>query len=833
MLTIWFAIHVIGALIAIALLALVHSQKESNFKSYLMLTSVCCGIIMVSRCFFITCKGPEALVLTVKFEYFGKCFASYYGLMFLLNYRQIKTRAAMMYPLFFVNLVACIIIFTNEYHHLYYGEMTFVQTPLGLSFVADRTPFYYFYMLFLLVEMVAYVIVSINGWLECEKGSTARKAAFYLMMAGISPDLMFVFALCFLIPTYNIDIIPLGILLCMIFMVISCQKYKLFELIRNAKDFIIDHLEEGIMVFDQDFKILYQNPYMEDMISKSDFHFTNAQQYKDLLKIPQYQFMLEDMIYESHVSKIDLKKGGLGYLIRFTDVTNIARQAEEMRELKEHAEAANEAKSGFISNISHEIRTPMNGIIGMTEILLRDEFTPQQTEYLQNIQTSGNALLSLINDLLDFSKMESGKFELVNDVYDVGEAFANLSIMFLTRIGEKPIEFFVEMDPHIPRKLYGDCNRIRQLIINFVNNAIKYTEEGYVKITSNVLDIVDDDITLQYVIEDTGQGIKEEDIPKLFEAFQRVDMQKNSTKEGTGLGLSICKELIRMMNGTIDVKSEYGKGSCFSFTYHQKLVDYDTTPNLELKPELKGKKLSCCFSNDFVTENFVHMMDSITDFEYVDIEDVFASKKMADIVFVDSQSFDETKAKLPKETLLYHLFNPTLEEARQDANGSIPKPIFSQELYRVLNTEHVATKKIHTFAANYTAPDANILIVDDSIMNLKVACGLLKPLEIQIDTASSGAKAIEMATEKQYDIIFMDHMMPEMDGIEASTHIRNETTEYNKTVPIVALTANAVQGAKEEFLSAGLNDFVAKPINIQEITTTIKHWLPEELIKNL
>ena len=406
---------------------------------------------------------------------------------------------------------------------------------------------------------------------------------------------------------------------------------------------------------------------------------------------------------------------------------------QSMNEAVEEAERANRAKSDFLSNMSHEIRTPMNAIVGMTDILLRTDMQTQQREYLMNIKNSGAALLTIINDILDISKIESGKMEIVCDNYEPMSMFNDLSMIFLNRIGSKPVELIYDIDTDFPSGLYGDALRIRQILINLANNAIKFTEEGSVTLKARITDKREDEVAIAFEIIDTGQGIKEEDLEKLFGAFSQVDSKKNHHKEGTGLGLSISKQLVELMGGNIGVRSTYGQGSCFYFTIVQKVTRWEPI-EIEAGPQ---------------------------------------------VIKLGSLSYGEMS-----------------------------------------NGEDIT----------FTAPSATILVVDDNEMNLKVAKGLLEPLKMNIETAENGKEAVRMVQEKDYDIIFMDHMMPVMDGLEATACIRESDDTYHRTVPIVALTANAVKEDREKFFEAGMNDFVSKPIDFKEICACIRQWLPEKKI---
>ena len=360
----------------------------------------------------------------------------------------------------------------------------------------------------------------------------------------------------------------------------------------------------------------------------------------------------------------------------------------------------------------------MNAIVGMTEVLLREKHSEQTVEYLNNIKVSGEALLTIINDILDFSKIESGKMDIVEGNYNPKNMINALKMIFENRAMGKSIELIYSVDENIPAVLLGDEHRIRQIIINLVNNAIKFTDKGHVKVSveSKVLD--DDQVELLFEIEDTGLGIKEEDLPKLFGSFQQVDTKKNHSKEGTGLGLAISKQLVELMGGSIGIRSEYGVGSTFYFTIPQTVV--------------------------------IRSMDEIEGMELADLD---------------------------------------------------------------------------TDNGKFIAPNAYILLVDDNEMNRKVGLALLEPFQMRIDTAANGREALNMIKNNRYDLVFMDHMMPEMDGLEATEEIRKSEEEYYRNLPIIALTANAIVGAKNQYLSEGFDDFLSKPIVYRELEEMIVKYL--------
>ena len=422
--------------------------------------------------------------------------------------------------------------------------------------------------------------------------------------------------------------------------------------------------------------------------------------------------------------------------------------AEQLLEAKESADRANEAKSSFLANMSHEIRTPINAVLGMNEMIeresvqARDEL-PQSREvireifsnvckYSLNIQSAGQNLLSIINDILDFSKIESGKMEIVEGCYQFSSVLNDVSNMILFKAQDKGLDFRVETDERLPDGLYGDEMRVRQVITNILNNAVKYTKEGSVTLSVRLEEgaVVrkGETVRLTISVKDTGIGIREEDIQRLFKKFERVDLQQNSTVEGTGLGLAITYSLLEMMGGSIRVESEYGKGSVFTVELPQRVAS----------PEPVG---------DF-REKFEQSM---------------------------------------RQNEVYH--------------------------------------------GAFRAPDAHILIVDDTSMNLTVAVGLLKKTEIRIDTAVSGEKAIELAGSVPYDLILMDQRMPGMGGTETMRHIKAQADGANSGTPFICLTADAVSGARERYLAEGFTDYLTKPIDSHALETMLMKYLPDEKVR--
>ena len=415
-----------------------------------------------------------------------------------------------------------------------------------------------------------------------------------------------------------------------------------------------------------------------------------------------------------------------------------ARENKELLREKENAESASKAKSIFLANMSHEIRTPINGILGMDSMLLKECKDETLRDYALNIQSAGQTLLSLINDILDISKIESGKMEILPVTYSVFTVLNDCYNMVAVRARDKNLELVMDISPEIPTALFGDEVRIRQVINNLLSNAVKYTNEGSVTLsvwTEKVdIDPMQGDNTsrveLFIQVKDTGIGIREKDREKLFADFVRLDEKRNRNIEGTGLGLNLTKQLLDMMGGFISVDSVYGKGSTFK----------------------------------------VHLMQQVSD-----------EKPLGDF----------------------------------------------EKLYK----EHVDV--VDAAHERFEAPEARVLVADDMQMNLKVFAGLLKDTRIQIDTAINGAEALKLIEKNHYDVVFLDHMMPVMDGIEAFRRMRLCTEGPNVNTPVVMLTANAVVDAKNQYMDEGFSDYIAKPIREEVLLSCLKKFLPKDLVKSV
>ena len=505
----------------------------------------------------------------------------------------------------------------------------------------------------------------------------------------------------------------------------------------NLSQYIYESANTAILIFDEYFRLVLANPYGQELLGIKKIE---NQKLMQLFQGTDAEFgRIKDGILRDNkgVAELVSVHGAISCSLNFSlardfhddpyCIVCFVYDLTKEKNMLEEVVRANEAKSQFLANMSHEIRTPINGILGMDSVLLKECHDENLREYAKNIQSAGQSLLSIINDILDISKIESGKMEILTIRYQLFSVLNDCYNLTKIKLQNKPVSFIMQINEKLPSWLYGDEVRIRQIINNFLSNAVKYTKEGNITFELDFEEKTDEQILLVITVRDTGIGIKEEDLGKLFESFTRIEEKRNRNIEGTGLGLNLTKNLVNLMGGEVFAESTYGKGSCFTAKIPQKIAD---------------------------------------------------AKPMGD---------------------------------------------FGKRYQQYLSTSD--DDKL-----SFLAPDAKILVVDDVTMNLKVVEGLLKATKIQIDTAVSGSECLECVKTTPYQMIFLDHMMPEMDGLETLEHMKNLADNPNAQTPVIMLTANAIVGAKEEYIEAGFTDYLTKPIRETELLEMILKYLPEELV---
>ena len=591
------------------------------------------------------------------------------------------------------------------------------------------------FLAFVAVTMIAMAIL----WVHKEK----PKRQSYYVRAAILANIAILFSIIpdTILPMLGKPSFPssaYGMFLTYMITWFWATRFNAFSItVGNLSQYIYESANTAILIFDEYFRLVLANPYGQELLGIKKIE--NQKLMQLFQGTDAESGRIKDGILRDNkgVAELVSVHGAISCSLNFSlardfhddpyCIVCFVYDLTKEKNMLEEVVRANEAKSQFLANMSHEIRTPINGILGMDSVLLKECHDENLREYAKNIQSAGQSLLSIINDILDISKIESGKMEILTIRYQLFSVLNDCYNLTKIKLQNKPVSIIMQINEKLPSWLYGDEVRIRQIINNFLSNAVKYTKEGNITFELDFEEKTDEQILLVITVRDTGIGIKEEDLGKLFESFTRIEEKRNRNIEGTGLGLNLTKNLVNLMGGEVFAESTYGKGSCFTAKIPQKIAD---------------------------------------------------AKPMGD---------------------------------------------FGKRYQQYLSTSD--DDKL-----SFLAPDAKILVVDDVTMNLKVVEGLLKATKIQIDTAVSGSECLECVKTTPYQMIFLDHMMPEMDGLETLEHMKNLADNPNAQTPVIMLTANAIVGAKEEYIEAGFTDYLTKPIRETELLEMILKYLPEELV---
>jgi len=669
-------------------------------------------------------RSEQEAMTAVKMEYLGSSLVATLFMMFIVAYCGAKERRWFERFLLLCGCLVIVMVWTSSLHNLYYTDVDFVQTGAYPHIVLSYGPGFYFYFVMCTVIPWAYAVGTLVKAMVREKGQK-RMRKFRIIMGGSCFSIGMLVLYLFGVFPEGYDPTPISMALMISTLVFLVWNRKDFDLTRNATDTVLNSLGDAMITLGENKEILMVNDKAKQLFPMLEF----AQNIESVERFPLHvpeedgeeKFELGGKYYEGHLRVIkDYEQVIRGYTILIVDVTDTYERIEELKEMRKKAEEANLSKSNFLANMSHEIRTPMNAVVGMSELIIEECRGQKIYDYACDIKTAALNLLSIINDILDLSKVEAGKMELVEDEYFVQELVQDTINLVQVVAEQKDLEVKVEVDKNIPCKLYGDVGRIRQILINLLNNSIKFTKEGFVRLAVTGQYGEDDNYRLKCTVQDTGIGIKEEDLTLIFESFRQLDMNRNRKNEGTGLGLAITKQLVSLMDGDIRVESEYGKGTTFTIQISQRVADQRTiAENSMVKASVEDKK-----EQPFIGEEY------------------------------------------------------------------------------------------------------KVLVVDDNAINRKLAVAMLRVYGFQIDEADSGKVAIDKVKSQRYDIVFMDHMMPEMDGMEATKIIREECGETADGTIIVALTANAIQGAKEMYLENGFDAFLSKPFDRAQMNELLKHWIP-------
>ena len=525
------------------------------------------------------------------------------------------------------------------------------------------------------------------------------------------------------------------------------------------------------------------------------------------------------------------------YLIRQQEESN-----KKLLDTIEDLKRAEQSKNDFMANVSHEIRTPINTICGISEVVMREDLEDKVRRDIFDIQAAGRNLLSVVSDILDFSELEAGEMELVEEPYNITSTINDIMNMAIAKNSEKNLEIIVDCDASIPCSLLGDEQKIRRIIMNIVDNAIKFTKDGGIVIVVSSREEAYG-INLSVTVKDTGIGMNEENIENLFTSFSQVDTKRNRQEGGIGLGLAIAQAIVEKMGGFITVRSAPDKGSEVQFVIPQKVLDKAVIVSVK-NPEtirvagyIDMEKYNYSLIREGYTASIQHMVEQLG-FYYRYCKNLPELKRRIEKekfthVFVSFDEYLEDKQYF--EELSEHLKVIVVQGRKNEEESGgrilhVYKPFYVLSVASILNGEHILQSMDGSHYQNrrFIAPKASVLVVDDNIMNLRVVEGLLRPYQIKVFVAGSGKEALSKIESMGFDFVFMDHMMPEMDGIETMHRIRDKAGHYYQKVPIIALTANAVPGNREMFLEEGFNDFVTKPMEMSVLERVLRRNLPEE-----
>lgn len=655
---------------------------------------------------------------------------------------------------------------------------------------------------------------------------------------------------------------------------ITSRMNEIFRLVEQEELFrAVSRNSRDIIIIYSDNKILYYNELAMNKLGymPSDFHKMN---YLSLYSIADRERVEEldvklNLDSDSELTFEAVVKSGTGELfdcevtvksITFNrsnarialihDVTPYRKAMKELTSSKYDAESANRIKSDFLAMMSHEIRTPMNGVIGMTSLLMGTNLTPEQRDYVDTIQVSGECLIEIINDILDFSKIESGKLELEEEPFELQVCIEDTLDLFALKAIEKGLDLLYLIDSDVAPVLVGDANRLRQILVNLVSNAIKFTEKGEVYISVQTLSQSGEDAELRFAVKDTGIGIDTDKIPHIFEAFTQADNSTTRKYGGTGLGLAISKRLVSLMGGDIWAESEVGGGSTFYFTVKVKITN-EVKPRLHIKGNLaKLLDRSVMIVDDNQTNRQIlklhfeswGMVPVLAESGKQALELLQNSKKLPDLAVLDMQmpEMDGIKlAQLLKTRSDLSQIPLILLSSSGDINNipaylfasRLSKPIKMKALFdQILNVITDISKKNHMSESHFTLDPTlgqriplRILIAEDNMVNQKLAMSLLNLMGYRVEAVVNGRQVVDILKVKKFDIILMDIQMPEMNGIEATEWIIYNMPADDQPL-VIAITANAMVGDREKCLHAGMVDYMAKPIKVNELQAMLEKW---------
>ena len=566
--------QIAGVLTGFLTLLSIAKKKASETQKVLLIACCCAFVSILAYTLEINARSLEAMVMAVKFGYVGKCYVLLFFLMFMAYYCNIDIPKLVFRSFLVFNTVMLLIIITCDRHKLYYKSIRLSYEGLFPHVELEKGVCYWMLMAVMLGLMAWYVILCL---IEVKKRKGIEKKRLLLLsFSGLIPGYMLT---VYLTGIMNIlDPVPLGIVLSCMLLTLNVNKYGLLDTMELAREKIIENTKDGLVILDASYNLLYANDVARELFPDINQAESREKQIKEIFKENPREAVvdIEGRSYEIRVSRIEDDNNAdtvRGYLAWIFDMTFVNHYTEEMIRLRQEAEKANLAKTSFLAHMSHEIRTPMNAIIGFSDLCLNNGDEGEIKEYVQSIRESAGTLMVLINEVLDISKIESGKIVLTDVAYSMKELMKEVISAIIPQINAKHLTFRYLLEKDVPVMLKGDKKEIRHIMSNLLSNAVKYTSEGTILFKVKEIERKDRKSLLEIIVKDTGIGIKEENREQIFDRFERFDVKKNYAVEGTGLGLSIVKDLVQLMDGSIEVESVYGEGSLFRARIWQEVLD--------------------------------------------------------------------------------------------------------------------------------------------------------------------------------------------------------------------------------------------------------------------
>ena len=731
MYTLFLTLQIIAVVFSLVCAAVLLIQKGSEVTKLILVGCLCAFVQNAGYLCEMMSSNLDEVMVALKLEYIGTSFIATMSMLFVFRYCRVKIIPWLKYALLGIDVAVLVCVWLHKYVPFYYTSYAFVYSGVFPHVVLEKGFLYIIFMVTIYAEIIAGLVVATVFAIRTTD-PIMKKNYRFLWISNAVPLLFYIAGVCNMVDGY--DPAPIGGAVGILIFCANLIFRRVFDVVETAHENILMELDDAIVVLD------YRRGFQEankaavnlfpELARTAYGELVGSEEFYDLFdRKDNDEVEIEGRFYKVHINELYARSGiesnFIGYTIVFFDITDSRNQIRKMDELRIAADSANQAKSAFLANVSHEIRTPINVVQGMSEVIMRDYDDPKLLEYADNIQNAADNLLELINGILDFSKIESGRIALSNAEYRVDDFFRDIVMVFEHKSDNSKVSFVTDIAKDIPLLLYGDVVRIRQIATNILSNAFKYTREGSVTLRAKFERITEEKGNLIFSVEDTGIGIKKDEIDKIFEMFVRLDERLNRSVEGTGLGMNITKKLVDIMGGEIKVYSEYGRGSVFTVIIPQ---------------------------------------------------------------FIRSKG-GETIGRLEQKDIV----------------------------------------KTHV-GVGFEAPDAKVLIIDDSKTNLIVAKALLRDTKAAISTGLSGDECLDHVLREHYDVIFLDHRMPGMDGVE-TLHKMQMLDSKCKDTPVIMLTANAMSDAKDYYMKQGFTDFISKPITEQSICKMLLKYLPKEKVK--